>query len=151
MLAYGFQIAELDLDGGLRSVSESSARLWPNSHEYRYAGRVHEEIRYRSEPIPSGQWGAFDLVAMDHIGNDEWVYASKQKDERNLALLALSMLEEPGNAWHRFYLAKQHHKMRRHVLARRAAFEALELGGLTDAARCELQHLTGGPSCIRGY
>lgn len=99
-------IVETDLDGNELSPPErSSSRLFRNSPDLRYTGRVHEEIRYVPDPPRTICAMLADGPHIQHLGMDITVRARRGKRERDLRLLHLRLADNPRDAVAMCYLA----------------------------------------------
>lgn len=74
---------------GEQRLRTTGLRLWRNRPEYRYSGRVREEIRALTLP---GAQVAYRPVLIIHHGE-----LSKQRARRNLALLRRTLAADPDN------------------------------------------------------
>lgn len=73
----------------------SSLRVFPNTPEYRYHGRVHEQVlRAGAAPIatPTG-------VELIHLGYESTLASGKDRVARNLELLELELRDRPGDPY----------------------------------------------------
>jgi len=137
-------LEETSLDGELLWPPEvSSARLFRNSPDLRYLGRVHEEVRYLPDPprtqcdvLPGGPH-------IRHYGLDPSVWQVRGKAERDRRLLHLRLGENPHDAVAYYYLARMARRDGRRLLARTFAKRALDCGPrtLSDDAALEMQRL----------
>jgi glycosyltransferase involved in cell wall biosynthesis len=108
LLVDGFHtlIVETDLDGNELSPPErSSSRLFRNSPDLRYFGRVHEEIRYVPDPPKTVCAMLEGGPHIQHLGMDRTVRAQRGKRERDLRLLYLRLADNPQDAVAMCYLA----------------------------------------------
>ncbi len=95
VLGIAFMLANYDLDGTLRSVFPTSARLFRRRPEIRYHRRVHEVPVW----LPDPDRGEVVLIGGDvsivHFGYAPDVYDQRGKSQRNLHLLQLQVAEHP--------------------------------------------------------
>ena len=135
LLIDGFHtlIVETDLAGNELSPPErSSSRLFRNSPDLRYMGRVHEEIRYLPDPPRTVCAMLEGGPHIQHLGMDTTVRARRGKRERDLHLLHLRLADNPHDAVAMCYLA----------LYARAA------GNMDEAADWALRALECGPRTL---
>src|SRR5215471_5672596 len=125
-------MVETDLDDNDLSPPEvSSARLFRNSPDLRYLGRIHEEVRYLPDP-PRTNCEMLPGPALPHIqhfGADPALRDGKA--ERDRRLLHLRLRDNPNDAVAYCYLALMAEKEERPLLARTFARRALECGPRT--------------------
>lgn len=79
-------------------------RMFPNSPEYRYYGRIHEQLHYSGgEPtlVNSG-------IKLSHVGYMPEQVENKQKNSRNLELLMMELEESPDNAYILFQIGRSY-------------------------------------------
>jgi hypothetical protein len=125
----------------------SSARLFRNSPDLRYLGRIHEEVRFLPDP-PRTQCEmlpGWSEPHIQHYGVDPDVWAERGKRARDRRLLHLRLAEDPHDAVAYYYLARMaQHEGRQH-LARMFAKRALDCGPrtLADESVAEMQQLAG--------
>jgi glycosyltransferase involved in cell wall biosynthesis len=108
LLVDGFHtlIVETDLDGNELSPPErSSSRLFRNSPDLRYFGRMHEEIRYVPDPPKTVCAMLEGGPHMQHYGLDPTVWHARAKAERDTRLLYLRLEDNPRDAVALCYLA----------------------------------------------
>lgn len=116
---FALEAAELDLQGMLHGIQPSSGRLFRNTPEVRYAGRVHEEPFVLADPKAT-RWGLLTGGPhLAHLGFDPMVWQEREKEHRNRYLLALRIAEDTGDDYARFRLAQMDARLE--VEARRAA------------------------------
>ncbi|MEW5954332.1 MAG: glycosyltransferase family 2 protein [Bacillota bacterium] len=86
-------------------------RVFRNSPEIRYQGRIHEYLRKK---------GRFtivdctDIIEIFHTGYNQAVADQKNKNERNLSLLLQDIAERPDDGNTHFYLSLQYLAMEEH-------------------------------------
>ncbi|MEW6698048.1 MAG: glycosyltransferase [Bacillota bacterium] len=86
-------------------------RIFRNSPEIRYQGRIHEYLRKK------GQFtivDCTDIIEIFHTGYNKVVADKKNKNERNLSLLLQDLAERPDDGNTHFYLALQYLAMEDH-------------------------------------
>jgi len=146
LLVDGFHtlIVETDLDGNQLSPPErSSSRLFRNSPDLRYFGRVHEEIRYVPDP-PRTVCAMLDGGPhIQHLGMERSVRARRHKRERDLRLLELRLEDNPEDAVAMCYLALYARADGNMDEAHRWARRALDCGPRTlhDDRRLQLEEM----------
>lgn len=122
-------IVETDLDDQPLSPPEvSSSRLFRNSPDLRYMGRVHEEVRYVSAPPRT--WCAM-LEGGPHIrhyGLAPTIWATREKRARDRRLLHLRLRDNPNDAVAYCYLALMARREGRRMAAMMLAKRALDCG-----------------------
>ncbi|MGG3279571.1 tetratricopeptide repeat-containing glycosyltransferase [Paenibacillus solani] len=92
--------AIINIEG--RHVVQTVRRIIPNTVKIKYYGKIHEEPKYVESGKPC-DFIAFDNVILHHDGYTESVILEKNKQQRNITLLASVIEEEPENSrW--FYL-----------------------------------------------
>src|SRR5215471_7198438 len=124
-------MVEIDLqDHELAPPEVSSARLFRNSPDLRYLGRIHEEVRYLPDPPRTNcSMLAGALPHIEHFGADPSLRDGKA--ERDRRLLHLRLRDNPNDAVAYCYLALMAEKEERPLLARTFARRALECGPRT--------------------
>ncbi|HYW89513.1 MAG TPA: glycosyltransferase [Chloroflexota bacterium] len=139
-------MVETDLkDNELSAPEVSSARLFRNSPDLRYLGRIHEEVRYLPDP-PRTNCEMLPGPSMPHIQHFGADPALRQgKAERDRCLLHLRLRDNPKDAVAYCYLALMARKDGRRLLARTFARRALECGPRTlhDDRVLLMQELAG--------
>lgn len=98
---YFFEIIS-SLNG--QELRQPSLRLWRNHSDYRYSGRVHEDIvssLHRKNPRVNLQAAGVQIKHFHCEGDQE----RRQKRERNTRLLERACAEEPANLNYRYHLA----------------------------------------------
>lgn len=130
---------ETTLDGELISEALPLApRLFRNSPDLRYIGRVHEELRYVPDPprtscemLPAG-------AHIQHLGSDPTILELRRKIARDRRLLHMRLCENPHDAVAYYYLATEAQRVGRYILAKTCAARALRYGPLHDEAMARL-------------
>lgn len=139
-------IAETDLLGReLGPLQVSSSRLFRNSPDLRYMGRVHEEVRYVPDPprtYNSLLEGGPHLV---HHGLDPSLWEARGKAERDRRLLQMRLDDNPDDAVAYCYLALMARREGDQRQAQDLARRALECGPRTlhDDRVALMQQLAG--------
>lgn len=123
---YAFVVEQRSLDGTVHRPDPGLAiRLWRNSPEIRYVGRIHEQLTKNGQPLRIG--AVRGEPAVSHAGNDTRYYFDRGKHERNMRLFALALEDNP-NDWNILYhLARQYASTGQRELSRQAAERALAL------------------------
>jgi glycosyltransferase involved in cell wall biosynthesis len=112
-------------------VVEYLTCLYPNTPDYRYERRIHEQLRYRGQSPPSVRT---DLVLL-HTGYAPDVIEAKAA--RNLRLLELDLAEAPDDAYAHYQVGRTLYAMRDYAGAVgnfKTALELLEGHTEADAA-----------------
>jgi len=81
------------------SIIHYYTRLFPNLKELRYTGKLHEQLTL-SVPWITIHNNYTDEILIHHYGYSPEVAGSKDKDNRNKALLENALKEDPGNWFH---------------------------------------------------
>jgi glycosyltransferase involved in cell wall biosynthesis len=137
-------IVETDLEGNELSPPErSSSRLFRNTPDLRYVGRVHEEVRYLPNPPQTVCAMLQGGPHIQHYGLDPSVWQARAKAERDTRLLYMRLEDNPNDAVAYCYLALMARKDGRLDDARELARRALECGPRTlhDDRRAQLEEL----------
>jgi len=125
-------IVETTLDDQpLAPPERSSSRLFRNSPDLRYVGRVHEEVRYLVEPSRTFCVMLEGGPHIQHYGLAPSVWASRDKRERDRRLLHLRLCDNPRDAVAYCYLALMARQEGRRIAAMTFAKRALECGPRT--------------------
>lgn len=136
---YAFLIEERMLSGRTLAVAFSSVRLFRNHPDYRYVGRVHEQVMRRGKPLELVC--RLEGVALLHVGYDPTLYELRGKWTRNLELLRRDLMDRPGDPFVLMNLARQYSSTNAE-LAGAYAQQALSAGhGLHPEQVAELQAL----------
>jgi tetratricopeptide (TPR) repeat protein len=89
-------------EGDGTAVNHSALRVFRNRPEYRFEGRLHEQIAHRLPSLPE-RLESTD-VRVEHFGYLGAVRVSKQKSARNIELLRAQMRESEDRPFLRFNL-----------------------------------------------
>ncbi len=98
-----------ELIGKHKSIHYSKGRMFALKHDFKFSGRVHEQIGYANDAafnIASSKEVVCMpvLIRFNHDGYTPDIMLSKNKLARNLRLLEMMLSEEPDNpAWWLFY------------------------------------------------
>ena len=133
------------LDHELGPPERSSTRLFRNTPDLRYVGRIHEEVRYVPDP-PRTWCGMFEGGPhIRHYGVDPTVWRVRDKARRDRRLLHLRLRDNPDDAVAYCYLALMADREGRHRAARTFARRALNCGPRTlhDDRVAQMQQLAG--------
>jgi glycosyltransferase involved in cell wall biosynthesis len=146
LLVDGFHtlIVETDLDGNELSPPErSSSRLFRNSPDLRYFGRVHEEIRYVPDPPKTVCAMLEGGPHIQHLGMDPSIWQQRAKAERDTRLLRMRLEDNPNDAVAYCYLALMACRVGRLDDAVELARRALDCGPRTlhDDRRVQLERM----------
>jgi len=120
-------------DEELAPPEVSSSRLFRNSPDLRYFGRVHEEVRYLPDPPRTycAMLPGLREPHIQHYGLDPSVWELKHKRERDRRLLHLRLKDKPDDAVAYCYLALMARREDRPLAAYTFAKRALECGPRT--------------------
>ncbi|WP_160044098.1 glycosyltransferase family 2 protein [Paenibacillus sp. USDA918EY] len=105
-----FEIQNVTNDG---SVITWATRLFPNLPEFRYQGRIHEQLLAGGGTIPT--WDT--PIKLKHYGYLSDQIQSKQKIERNLKLLMSELESNPIDPYINFQVARTYEQNRQWELA----------------------------------
>jgi tetratricopeptide (TPR) repeat protein len=105
-----FYLVETNHTGELgdgTAVTHNALRLFRNRPEYRFEGRVHEQIAHR---LPSGLPERIEptAVRVDHYGYLGVVRDAKEKSRRNIELLRGQLEDAGGSAFLHFNLGSEY-------------------------------------------
>jgi glycosyltransferase involved in cell wall biosynthesis len=137
-------IVETDLEGNeLGPPERSSSRLFRNSPDLRYMGRVHEEIRYLPNPPNTVCAMLEGGPHIQHYGLDPSVWAAREKARRDTRLLLMRLEDNPNDAVALCYLALMARKDGQLAEAIVLAKQALKCGPRTlhEDRRAQLEAL----------
>lgn len=87
---------------GNRVSSTQISRLFPNNQNFKYSGRVHEQILVNGQ-IPNK---LTTKIVLEHTGYDTQIKESKNKVERNLQLLFCELVEHPNEPYILFQIGR---------------------------------------------
>jgi len=126
------QFIETDLDDQPQDEPVvSSSRLFRNSPDLRYVGRVHEEVRYLPDPPRTYCAMLEGGPHIQHYGLDATIWDLRRKRERDRRLLHLRLRDNPHDAVAHCYLALMARREGRPLAARMFARRALACGPRT--------------------
>jgi tetratricopeptide (TPR) repeat protein len=131
----GFQLSVISHTGRLddgTSVTHRALRMFRNRPEYRFEGRLHEQLAHR---LPSYLPGRVrdSGVRIEHHGYLDAVRARRGKSQRNLELLRLQQAESPPSAFLHFNLGSEHAALGDHRAAVMELEQAWRLLGEQDS------------------
>jgi len=112
------RLHNLDDAGGVQTIGEIT-RLFPNRPDWRYTGRIHEQLTAGGIPPRTV---STEIVIL-HLGYTEAALTANQKAERNLHLLLLELEQHPDNPYlhyqigKTFYVDKQYQQAAEHLQA----------------------------------
>ncbi|ACX51421.1 glycosyl transferase family 2 [Ammonifex degensii KC4] len=111
---------------GIDAVLHSSVRVFRNRPEYRFRGRIHEQIVLSIQE--HGGRIEFTDIKINHYGYLSGLVRGKKKISRNLALLERAVRESPRDPFNRYNLGVEYLRQRDFAAALRefqAAFRYL--------------------------
>jgi tetratricopeptide (TPR) repeat protein len=106
----GFQLSVINHTGKLgdgTTVTHSALRMFRNRPEYRFEGRLHEQVAHRLPGYLPGRVRDSG-VRIEHYGYLDAVRVQRGKSERNLELLRRQQAEGPSSAFLHFNLGSEH-------------------------------------------
>ena len=111
-------------------------RLFRNKPDYRYRGIIHEQIRPSIE-ANGGKIGRLeDLHILHHGYAQQTVQGSRSRLHRNMALLELSLIDNPNDAYLHYHLGNSFKDMGNFEKASEHLYKALEnIDQLTENIR----------------
>ncbi|HEY1510402.1 MAG TPA: glycosyltransferase [Solirubrobacteraceae bacterium] len=92
-------------DGG--AITHNALRVFRNRPNYRFEGRLHEQIAHHLPVYATGRVGQ-SSVRIDHYGYLGAVRDAKDKSRRNLDLLKAQQAESPSDAFLHFNLGTEY-------------------------------------------
>jgi tetratricopeptide (TPR) repeat protein len=95
-----------DADGG-SAVAHDALRMFRNRPEYRFEGRLHEQIAHRLPGYLPERFETVD-VRVEHFGYLGVVREARGKSRRNIELLQLQLAEGDATPFLRFNLGCEH-------------------------------------------
>lgn len=107
-LEYGFTFVQenQDLDGNkIGSHVVQNIRLFPNSPDWKWTGRVHEQMTYQ------GDVNCRSIMKLNDVGIVHVGYSTENLPEklaRNKRLCELAIQDDPNDPWPHFQLARQY-------------------------------------------
>lgn len=96
------------------AVSTWITRLIPNRPEFRYRGRIHEQIVWNNQPPRT--WDS--SIKIEHSGYQLTEIERKNKTERNLELLLVELSKAPNNPYTLFQIGRTYEQRHYWELAR---------------------------------
>ncbi|HTW11262.1 MAG TPA: glycosyltransferase [Solirubrobacteraceae bacterium] len=119
------------------AVQHSALRVFRNRPEYRFRGRLHEQIAYALPSYLPERWQETS-VRVDHYGYLGVVRDAKDKSRRNLEILQLQQRESQPTAFLHFNIGVEHSVLGEFEDALREFEEAWRLtDALSDTAQLE--------------
>lgn len=126
-------------------VSESTiTRLFPNRPDYRYQGRIHEQLVYKQGTVKSIRSG----IIIDHFGYQEEEIQSKDKYRRNLSLIQASLETNENDSYLLFQLGRTYYVMKEYLSAAEALTKCIASMGSTKQHYLSTAYLTLGYTYI---
>jgi len=114
-----FYLSETNYTGELEdgtAVTHNALRIFRNRPEYRYEGRLHEQIAHRLPTFLPERVEASG-VRIEHYGYLGAVRDSREKSRRNIELLRLQQAESPPSAFLHYNLGSEYAAADQHELA----------------------------------
>ncbi len=105
-----FYVSEISFTGALEegeAVTHDALRIFRNRPEYRFEGRVHEQIGNRL-PLYLPERVERTEVRVEHFGYLGSVRERRAKSSRNIELLRMQLREQPADAFLHFNLGSEH-------------------------------------------
>ena len=125
-------LLETDLAGHpLGPAERCAARLFRNTPDLRYVGRIHEEVRYVPDPPQTYNFMLDGGPHIVHLGAAPEVLEQRGKRARDRHLLHLRLCDDPDDAVALCYLALMAHAEGRRRAAYALAKRALDCGPRT--------------------
>ncbi|KZS45796.1 hypothetical protein AWU65_07670 [Paenibacillus glucanolyticus] len=88
------------MDEGI--MKSNIVRLFPNHTDFKYMGKVHEQLFYRDN-----RPNTFNTcLVISHLGYDQYHIENKNKVNRNLVLLHMQLEEDPEDSYILFQLGR---------------------------------------------
>lgn len=113
------------LSGGKESTHRYT-RIFRNIAQFRFTGRVHEQIR---ESIETSGYDVIETeIAIYHKG---YFTESQKKMERNRRLLEMDLRDNPDDSFLLYHLANTEFSLKNHELATGLFVGAIQKGGLS--------------------
>lgn len=94
----------MDTGGALDAENSYDVTLWRHRPEYRYQGKLHEQIVTAIWAINPGCRVDYCQIRVVHYGYLSEAVRSQNKSERNLRLIRKLVAEHPDDVFHRFNL-----------------------------------------------
>lgn len=86
-------------------VKERIPRIFPNQPEYRYHGRIHEQLLFNGAPPQTVD----TEITLYHTGYTPSEVSRKDKINRNLALMLCDLAENPEDPYLLFQIGRSHY------------------------------------------
>jgi glycosyltransferase involved in cell wall biosynthesis len=119
------------------TVLEYLTCLYPNKPDYGYAGRIHEQLRYRGQ---APRVVRTDLLIL-HTGYAPEIIQTRNKAERNLRLLELDLADAPSDAYLHYQVGQTLYVMKEYSGAVKSFDTALQLIEVQDTPVSEILYL----------
>ncbi|MED1791105.1 glycosyltransferase [Brevibacillus nitrificans] len=97
-----------DAENGSESNRNHAIRLFKNDPQYRFYGRIHEQI-VTQEQVNDTRIGSMDYLEILHYGYLQEIKENKNKFQRNKELLEEELKENPEDAFHWFNLGMEYY------------------------------------------
>ncbi|SEL32499.1 Glycosyltransferase involved in cell wall bisynthesis [Paenibacillus sp. cl141a] len=81
-----------------------ATRIFPNLPDYRYTGRVHEQLQYQGRTPKSLQTN----IIIDHLGYKDGIVTERNKIQRNLSILTEIEKSSPHDLYVIYQIGKTH-------------------------------------------
>ncbi|GAC1313692.1 MAG: hypothetical protein NVSMB2_02030 [Chloroflexota bacterium] len=107
-------------------VSSRHSRLFRRSEDLRFAGTIHEALRYLPDPLATSRQDAPE-IKIQHTGYIPEHYNARGKDQRNMYLLTNWHAADPNDALVHFHTGVQHSAMNRYPETAAAMQRCIEL------------------------
>ncbi|WP_312701288.1 glycosyltransferase family 2 protein [Sedimentibacter sp.] len=121
------KMINVDKNNNLLSVVDNmSLRIFKNNKNLRYVNKIHETLcnSYKSDGKLSGGYAGNELVIY-HTGYDKDIVANKDKTERNINMIKLSIKENAEDAKMHFYLSNEYFRLNKYEEMIKSAQDAL--------------------------
>ena len=113
---------------GIEIINENpTLRLFKNRKEYRYVGRLHEQIFNSIENLYGKEAFGSTNIIINHYGYDHNIVDMSKKHDRNIEILNGYPEEEKDSTYY-FGLASEHMKSGNNLEARDAFIKSIEIG-----------------------
>jgi glycosyltransferase involved in cell wall biosynthesis len=119
------------------TTTEFLTCLYPNTPDYSYVGRIHEQLRYGKQPLRVVKT---ELVIL-HTGYAPEIIESRHKGERNLRLLELDLADAPSEPYLHYQVGRTRYVMKDYGGAIASYGKALALLELQDRPVGEVAYL----------
>jgi len=143
-----FYLSETSYTGDLENgtaVAHNALRVFRNRPEYRFEGRVHEQIAQRLPGYVPERIEATS-IRVEHYGYLGVVRDTREKSQRNIELLRLQQAEAPPTAFLHYNLGCEHAAAGEHEQALAELERSWELlAAAADAETCKFAGAGGPP------